>query len=92
MYAFTGAQNIDENYAVNINNIVINGLTSGKEYVYRVGNGESWSEARTFNTVYTNSDVNFLVLGDVQTEDFEAFKKDLTKIEAYEKIMILVSK
>ena len=59
LYAFTGSQNVLENYAVNINSVIINGLESGKEYVYRVGNGVYWSEIKEFKTGYKYSDVNF---------------------------------
>ena len=80
LYVFNGSQDVKENYVVNINNVVIDGLTSGKEYVYRVGNGEFWSELRTFNTLHKNSDVNFLVMGDVQTLDFAKFRSALSRI------------
>lgn len=80
MYAFTGATNINENYVVNVNSVVLSGLKGGKEYVYRVGNGEYWSELRSFKTVYKYSDVDFLVIGDIQTTNFESLKTDLGKI------------
>jgi len=80
IYVFSGSANIHDNYAVYINNVVINGLLSGKEYLYRVGNGEYWSEIGTFKTGYKNSDVNILILGDIQTADFGGLSEDLRKI------------
>jgi len=80
IYVFSGSVNIYDNYAVLINSVVINDLASGKEYVYRVGNGEYWSELRSFKTVYKNSDVDILLLGDIQTSDFDGLREKFRKI------------
>lgn len=80
LHAFTGSTDVNKNFAVNVNNVTLKNLLSGEEYVYRVGNGEVWSDLRTFKNVYKYSDVNFIVMGDVQTENFEQFYNNIEKI------------
>lgn len=77
---YAGSKEADENKAVYINNVLLNGLAEGQEYAYRVGNGTDWSDVSSFKTNHKNSDTNFLILGDVQTVDFDGFKKDLASI------------
>ncbi len=75
--ALQGSSRIDNNKAVNINNVVVEGLESGKQYAYRVGNGQAWSDIRTFKTPNFYADMNILVLGDIQTDNFEEFTSNL---------------
>ncbi|OUN82867.1 hypothetical protein B5G06_08915 [Flavonifractor sp. An52] len=47
----------------------VTGLTPGRTYYYRVGDGEHWSEASSFTTVYENTGISALVMGDLQEND-----------------------
>lgn len=57
--------------AVLINNGVITGLQPNTEYQYRVGDGENWSDYRSFRTAIKDADeaTNIFILGDTQTEE-----------------------
>ncbi len=61
--------NIAENYAVRFNAVTITGLTEDTDYVYIVGDGEKWSEVKTFKTEKDGIDTNFIVFGDMQNKD-----------------------
>ena len=51
----------------NANGVVITGLTPNTEYVYKVGDGENWSELRSFTTEKAGQDAtNFFILADTQ--------------------------
>ena len=57
------------NYAVRINNALIEGLKANTEYVYKVGDGEKMSELKTFKTTKNGTNTNFFVIGDTQATD-----------------------
>lgn len=59
----------DKNYAVRVNNVVLQGLEENTEYVYRVGDGNVWSTEKTFKTSLNNSKTNFFIFGDIQAQD-----------------------
>lgn len=63
-------------YAVNVNQVLVAGLTEDTEYVYIVGDGEAWSGLHTFATAKRNADTNFFIIGDTQEDN-------PTAIEAY---------
>lgn len=64
-----GSAAIETNRAVNINSVIITGLTPDCEYVYRVGDGEHFSSVSTFKTKYKGTDTDFFIIGDTQAED-----------------------
>lgn len=59
------------NAAARVCGVTLTQLIPGTTYYYSVGDGTQshWSEVRSFTTVYENSDVNVLVLGDLQKSD-----------------------
>ena len=44
-------------------------LKSGTTYYYQVGDGERWSEIRSFTAGYVNTDVKALIFGDLQESE-----------------------
>ena len=44
-------------------------LKSGTTYYYQVGDGERWSEIRSFTAGYVNTDVEALIFGDLQESE-----------------------
>ncbi len=52
--------------AAYINTVKITGLEGGRTYYYRAGDGNSWSEIRSFRTTVKDSPVSFFVVGDTQ--------------------------
>ncbi|MCH5197965.1 MAG: metallophosphoesterase, partial [Oscillospiraceae bacterium] len=61
--------NIETNYALRFNKATVKGLIPETEYAYIVGDGEKMSEVRYFTTGALNTDTNFFIIGDMQTED-----------------------
>ena len=55
-----------DNAAANACGVTAEGLAPGTTYYYRVGDGEHWSEVRSFTTGYENTGIQALVLGDLQ--------------------------
>ena len=49
-----------------INAVSISGLEAGTTYYYQAGDGEHWSEVRTFKTAPAEGTMNFFVIGDTQ--------------------------
>lgn len=68
---FLGSAQIENNYAARVNSVVLSGLKRNTEYVYKVGDGNIFSELRTFTTKVLGTETNFFVLGDTQVEDKE---------------------
>ncbi|SFB18904.1 Glucan-binding domain-containing protein (YG repeat), partial [Acetitomaculum ruminis DSM 5522] len=52
--------------ASRINSAVLSGLKAGTTYYYRVGDGNNFSEIRSFKTIGKNADTKFFVIGDTQ--------------------------
>lgn len=52
--------------AARINTVKLTGLEEGKTYFYRVGDGNVWSEVKSFSTVASDDTVSFFVVGDTQ--------------------------
>ncbi len=61
--------NTATNYAVRFNSALLADLEEATEYVYIVGDGTNWSELKTFATERAGADTNFIVFGDMQSED-----------------------
>ena len=57
------------NSAVNINSVILTGLTPATTYEYRVGSEDAYSEVFTFKTAEKKDGAKFFVLGDMQSED-----------------------
>lgn len=64
-----GSAAVENNYAIRLNTVVIEGLRADSEYVYRVGDGERFSDVSSFKTTYKGADTNFFIVGDTQAED-----------------------
>ena len=69
LHQFLGSSNVENNYAVRISNAILTGLTPNVEYVYQVGDGELFSDVRTFKTKYQGFNTNFFVIGDSQATE-----------------------
>lgn len=52
--------------AARINSVEITGLTPGSTYYYKVGDGKTWSEVKTFTTDDNDNTTKFFVVGDTQ--------------------------
>ncbi|VEU83278.1 CotH kinase family protein [Acholeplasma hippikon] len=77
---FTGAADVNQRYAVRINYAEALDLQAGKTYVYRVGDGQNWSDTREISTSINNSETNFFILGDVQTHNYQELANSLASI------------
>ena len=53
------------NQITRVNSVTLTGLTAGTTYYYRVGDGEKWSDIRSFTTPGGSS---FFLLADIQEE------------------------
>lgn len=71
--------------AVELSSVTSTGLTPSTAYVYRVGDGQNWSNVCSFTTLKKDSDqLTFDVFGDTQVTDtsgLTAFNNFLTNIE-----------
>ena len=66
-----GSANPEDNHAFRLNSAIATNLVPATSYSYRVGDGVNFSEIKTFTTPYDNKNVNFFVLGDIQTLDMD---------------------
>ncbi|MBM7691665.1 uncharacterized protein YigE (DUF2233 family)/predicted phosphodiesterase [Peribacillus deserti] len=82
---FSGEQDITKNGMVRVNEVALKRLQQGTTYVYRVGDGENWSELKEFTTLKKKQSFEFAVLGDTQSpsdlSDFTKILGDLDKKE-----------
>ena len=74
---FSGEQDPTKNGIVRVNEVTLKKLQQGTTYVYRVGDGENWSELQEFTTLMRKQSFEFAVLGDTQSP---ADLSDFTKI------------
>ena len=59
-----------------VHKVTVSSLEAGTEYIYRVGDGNVWSEVCSFNTSDPADDkVNFIVTADVQASNEDNFKR-----------------
>lgn len=78
---FSGEQEITKNGIVRVNEVTLTKLQQGTTYVYRVGDGENWSELQEFNTLKRKQTFEFAVLGDTQSPaDLSLFNQILGDI------------
>ena len=66
---FSGSSLVEENKVVWMNTVEVTGLEAGSDYVYKVGDGEHWSDVRNFSTCNNGEDTKFFLLGDTQADD-----------------------
>ena len=66
---FSGSSLVEENKVVWMNTVEVTGLEAGSDYVYKVGDGEHWSDVRNFSTCNNGEDTKFFLLGDTQVDD-----------------------
>lgn len=66
---FNGSTIVESNKAVWMNTVEVTGLEAGSDYVYKVGDGEHWSDVRSFSTCNNGEDTKFFLLGDTQADD-----------------------
>ncbi|WHY85881.1 phosphodiester glycosidase family protein [Neobacillus novalis] len=80
---FSGEQDPVKNGIVRVNEVSVKKLQQGTTYVYRVGDGENWSELQEFTTLNRKQSFEFAVLGDTQSpadlSDFTKILGDLDK-------------
>lgn len=69
LLAFNSSTDIAQNGVALSNNVTLTGLMPNSEYVYKVGNGDVFSELRSFDTSIPSGSANFFVIGDAQSED-----------------------
>ncbi len=77
----TSSGSIVTNYAVRFNSATITGLKENTEYVYKVSDGTTESEIKTFKTIKENTATEFFVIGDIQsgvTTDIDNVNNALT--------------
>lgn len=75
---FSGELDIKKNGIVRVNEVELQKLQQDTTYVYRVGDGEHWSEFMEFTTLKRKQNFEFAVLGDTQSpSDLSHFNKIL---------------
>ena len=57
------------------NRVTVNGLAPSTKYIYRVGDGTTWSDTYTFTTGNPGSGFSFAAFGDPQIGAFDSNKK-----------------
>ena len=76
-----GEQDIAKNGIVRVNEVTLTKLQQGTTYVYRVGDGENWSEIQEFSTLKRKQTFEFAVLGDTQSPaDLSLFNQILSDL------------
>ena len=65
-----------------VHKAVVSGLTPGKRYSYRVGDGTTFSDYGTFVTDDGNSSFEFIAIADIQASSLENFEKGAKTIDA----------
>jgi trimeric autotransporter adhesin len=78
---FSGQLDISKNGIVRVNEVKMEKLQQDTAYVYRVGNGETWSDLEEFTTLKRKQSFEFAVLGDTQSpSDLSDFNKILGQL------------
>ncbi|UZD23904.1 purple acid phosphatase family protein [Algoriphagus halophytocola] len=73
--ALISQQDEEPTIHANYHQVKLKGLDPGSSYVYRVGEGEFWSEWFQFSIPEDDGEVNFLYFGDVQNEVVSMFSR-----------------
>ncbi|MBH9964797.1 phosphodiester glycosidase family protein [Rossellomorea oryzaecorticis] len=78
---FSGELDITKNGIARVNQVTLKKLKQDTTYVYRVGNGETWSDMQEFTTLKRKNQFEFSVLGDTQSpSDLSLFDQILSNI------------
>ncbi len=67
---------------VYMHKVVVSGLKSGYTYMYRVGDGTTWSDWGTFSTDNGNDKLSFIAISDPQASSDENFQKAAATLNA----------
>lgn len=73
--SFLGSSDATQNYSVRVNKVIASNLNKNTKYVYRVGDGKSWSQVKEFKTTRSGTNTNFFILGDTQIANKENVDK-----------------
>lgn len=80
LFSFTGSAVIEENRVVRINQATATGLSSGVKYVYRVGDGENWSDVDSFTLTRRGTGTNLFIVGDTQADDITTVQNIVSQL------------
>ncbi|MBH0165174.1 phosphodiester glycosidase family protein [Fictibacillus sp. 7GRE50] len=79
---FSGELDLTKNGIIRVNEVKLQKLKQGTTYIYRVGDGEHWSEFMEFTTLKRKQSFEFAVLGDTQSpSDLSHFNKILGDLD-----------
>ncbi|WP_235860267.1 purple acid phosphatase family protein [Rossellomorea aquimaris] len=78
---FSGELDITKNGIARVNQVTVKKLKQDTTYVYRVGNGETWSNMQEFTTLKRKNQFEFAILGDTQSpSDLSLFDQILSDV------------
>lgn len=87
---FGGELDIKKNGIVRVNEVTLEKLQQDTTYVYRVGDGEHWSELKEFTTLQRKQTFDFAVLGDTQSpSDLSHLDKILGELDKKESAFMI---
>jgi trimeric autotransporter adhesin len=87
---FSGELAIKKNGIVRVNEVVLEKLQQDTTYVYRVGDGEHWSDLKEFTTLKRKQTFDFAVLGDTQSpSDLSHLDKILGELDKKESTFMI---
>jgi trimeric autotransporter adhesin len=87
---FSGELDIKKNGIVRVNEVLLKKLQQDTTYVYRVGDGEHWSELKEFTTLKRKQTFDFTVLGDTQSpSDLSHLDKILGELDKKESAFMI---
>ncbi len=72
--------NMNGNNAINVNSVLLTGLTPDTTYDYKVGTENAVTEVATFKTSAADRDGRFYIIGDIQDSDKDEAKVVVDKI------------
>jgi trimeric autotransporter adhesin len=87
---FSGELDIKKNGIIRVNEVLLKKLQQDTTYVYRVGDGEHWSELKEFTTLKRKKTFDFTVLGDTQSpSDLSHLDKILGELDKKESAFMI---
>lgn len=87
---FSGELDINKNGIIRVNEVKMHKLHQDTTYVYRVGDGENWTELEEFTTLKRKQTFEFAVLGDTQSPaDLSDFNKILGQLNEKDPAFII---
>lgn len=81
LHAYSGAKDKANNVTSLINKATATGLKCDTEYVYRVGDGNYWSDVDKFTLKRKGTDTNLFIFGDTQSEDTTNVDRIMNELE-----------